>query len=100
MVVGQCLSDEERSVALSTLEYGSCERFFLCFFLLLLLYQFYTHLCLALGWVLYIVGFIQSSQGLQDSVFCLHFTGQGSNTQRGFVFLQITQLVRKEFRGS
>ena len=34
MVVGQCLSDEERSVALSTLEYGSCERFFSLFLLI------------------------------------------------------------------
>lgn len=27
--VGQCLSDEGRSVDLSTLEYGLCERIFL-----------------------------------------------------------------------
>lgn len=33
-------------------------------------------------------------------VFCLSFTDEGSNVQRGFVFLKATQLVRKEFRVS
>lgn len=48
--------------------------------------------------MLYIVDFIQSSQGLQHSVFCLQYTGEGKQAQRGFVSLQVyTQLLVEEF---